>query len=34
MPGCQPAMLRQLGLAIGDRQVGLFALALRSIMLE
>ena len=34
MPGCQPALLRQLGLAIGDRQAGPFALALRSIMLE
>jgi len=34
VPACQPAQLRQLGLAIGDRQVGMFALALRTVMLE
>lgn len=33
-PALQPAKLRQLGLAIGDRQVGGFALALRAIVLE
>ena len=34
MPPCDPASLRQLGLTIGDRQDGGFALALRAIMLE
>ncbi|HQR22526.1 MAG TPA: CIA30 family protein, partial [Burkholderiaceae bacterium] len=34
VPAVQPKSLRQLGLVIGDRQVGGFALALRSIALE
>jgi NADH dehydrogenase [ubiquinone] 1 alpha subcomplex assembly factor 1 len=33
-PALQPECLRQLGLTIGDRQAGAFALALRSISLE